>query len=76
MKEEKFDPVRKDAMDTHNLAEAEFWFSEWSGAIFYFLISFGRKSFKEVSDRKHLNRNVWTGSVSYTHLTLPTKRIV
>lgn len=61
MKKEKFDPVRQHAMNTHNMAEADFWFSAWIGAIFYYCINLGQKSFKELNDEKFIKRNVVTG---------------
>jgi len=61
MRKQKFDPVRKDAMDTHNLGEAEFYFSERVGAVFYYSINLGKKSFKELSEKKYIKRNVFVG---------------
>ena len=61
MKKEKLDPVRKDAMDTHNIGEASFWFSAWIGALFYYGINRRQKSLKELSDEKFIKKNVITG---------------
>jgi len=65
MDKEKFDPVRKDEMDSHNMGESEFWFSVWIGTLFYYCFYFGQRSFKELGDEKHLKRNVITGWLLY-----------
>ena len=51
----------KDAMNTHNLSEAEFWLSEWFGAGFYYLINYGKISFNDLSKAKYRKRTVLTG---------------
>ena len=61
MKKEKSDPIRVDAMNTHNMAEADFWFSAWIGAIFFYCTNFGQKPFKELSDERFIKRNVIFG---------------
>lgn len=59
--EHKKDKVLQDAMQTHNASEAEFWLSEWFGSIFYYWLNRRKIPFEELSDRKYLKRNVWTG---------------
>lgn len=59
----KKDKAIENAMKTHNEAEAAFWLSEWFGAIFYYYLNRRKIPFEELSDRKYLKRNVWTGWV-------------
>jgi len=61
MENPKEDDHIKDAMATHNHAEAEFGLRAWCGARFYCLINCGRVPFKTLSNKKYQTRNVWTG---------------
>ena len=39
----------KGGRSTNNMAESSFWFSEWLGAIFYYLMNFGETPFNDLS---------------------------
>lgn len=58
---ENKEQVRKNTMDTANMAEMEFWFSSVIGATFFYCINFGQKPFKELNDEQFIKRNAMVG---------------
>ncbi len=65
MKEEKggTENQMKNAFETINETEATFYFNEWIGAIFYYLLNLTRKLFAQLIKLKHRTRNVLTDYV-------------
>lgn len=57
----KGDPILREAMETANEAEAAYAFSEWLGAIFFYLTQFGGLKFSDIFHAKNKRRNIWTG---------------
>ena len=58
---EKKDDKIKDAMNTMNDGEAAYGLSKWVGAIFYYMINLGKKSFEDIDTKENGLRNVVTG---------------
>ena len=48
-------------IDLPNKAEVDYQFSIWFGAIIFYLLSFGRKPFRDLFIRKYKTRNVIVG---------------
>ena len=48
-------------LDSSNEAEANFYFSKWFGAIFFYLFSFGQYPFEYFEKKKYSRRNIIVG---------------
>ena len=61
LEKKKKDSRLADAFRTKNISEADYGLSFWFGAIFFYLLSFGKIPFDELHSKQYKNRNLWVG---------------
>ena len=61
MKEKRKVEGLKEILETPTEADASYGITIWSGAVFFYLINFGRVPFENLNEKKYKRRNFWIG---------------